>query len=77
MMIFAIGYVGYVGALLNIELTARVESTSTLAVLLCPSRCRKQVAGLQARHHGIVRGVLAPDPRDLADNRGYNLDPIT
>ena len=77
MMIFAIGYVRDVGAFLNIELTSRVESTRSLLVLLCSTWCRKQIAGLQARHHGIVRGMLAPYPRNFADDRGYNLDPIT
>lgn len=77
MMIFAIGYVRDIGAFLNIELAARVESTCPLVVLLCPAWCRKQIAGLQARHHGIVRGVLVPYPRYLADDRGHNLDPIT
>jgi hypothetical protein len=62
MMILPIGYVRDVGALLNIELTARVESTRTLVVLLFPTWGCKQIAGLQARHHGIMRGVLAPNP---------------
>ena len=77
LMIFAIGYVRNVGTFLNIELTARVESTRTLVVLFRPPRCCKQIARLQARHHGIGRGEVAPDPRYLADDRGYNLDPIT
>jgi hypothetical protein len=59
MMTFAIGNVRDVGAFLNFELAARVESTRTLMVLLCPTRCCKKIAGLQARHHGIVRGLVA------------------
>ena len=59
MMTIAIGNVRDVGAFLNFELATRVESTRALVVLLCPARCCKQIAGLQARHHGIVRGVVA------------------